>query len=74
MATKKTTSKKKAALPAKSKSDLIADLGVEQMVIGGEEIDVARGLTRSAAVDLASGASDLPTLRMHLLLLAVWLT
>ena len=29
------------------------------MVIGTEKIDVARGLTRSAAVDLASGASDL---------------
>ena len=67
MATKTTTTKKKTVKvekPAAAEIELAAEAGVQEMVAGAEAVDVARGMARQAAGNLAAGASDLTPPRM----------
>jgi hypothetical protein len=58
MATKKKTVKE-VEKPATPSKEILVEAGVQEMVVGMETFDAARGLARQAAGDLAAGASDL---------------
>ena len=59
MATRKKQTKKEAELQTQSAVELAAEAGAEELVAGAQALELARGLARDAAGELAAGASDL---------------